>query len=154
MLATVLQYFCGQLGLLSGLLSGLLHLADICRAYGRMDLLTSLIVSLFGYFIWANFGSDSSFHRVWSTAIFILPILSLGIYHSLFSSYTPYLLGLAVLDALICVGLSPLQLLFRHSEPPNSEFMSLEVHFPKSSSPDQRGDGEHELLAEFVAPWY
>jgi hypothetical protein len=117
-----------------------------------MELLASLVASLALYLAWAIVLSDNFFHRVWSFALSSLLVLIALAYYLPFSISTIFLIVIALLDAVFCVALSPVQIFFRHAKSLDPGYKALEILSPNENSSNESGDSQSTILAEFVLP--
>jgi hypothetical protein len=115
-----------------------------------MSYLSILTTCLVSYLIWAVVLSDSLFHRLWSLSLFSLFLLSLIIYTLPVSTYTIPLSLLALVNFLLCIALSPLQVFFR---PPGSIYEGQErltIYFPNNTCSTNNEDSKDALFVECV----
>ena len=95
------------------------------------------------YTICAVILSDSRFHRVWSLSLFLLWFLTARLSDQPFSISSVPLALLALLVFIVCVILSPAQLLLFNAKPIGPKKKALEVYSPK----------DKEIVSvEFVLP--
>lgn len=114
-----------------------------------MSLLNILAIGFVQYLLWAIVLSESLFHRVWSLALSFLLVLIITLYSYPISIYnTAPLLVLTLLDFVLCLALSPAQLLLRSST--YSERKALDIIFPEMMSSSNSGCIQEDLVAEFV----
>ncbi|RDW87439.1 hypothetical protein BP5796_03133 [Coleophoma crateriformis] len=101
------------------------------------------------YLIWAVVYSDSLFHRVWSLGLCCLLPLANALFSQPISISTVPLLVLTILDLVLCVALSPAQVLLFHS-PTQSKGKVLDVIFPPSTSPADHEEAQKTTIADIV----
>ena len=97
------------------------------------------------YATWAVVLSDSRFHRVWSVALLLLRYLVEQLYDQPFSISSVPLALLVLFFFIVCIILSPAQILLFNTKPIGPKKKALETYSPKN---------ETVASVEFVTPAY
>ena len=105
--------------------------------YPAPTLLFVLLYTLFGMF------SDSLFHRVWSGALFLLWFLTARLFDQPFSISSVPLAMLVLLVFIVCIIMSPAQLLLFNTKSIVPKKKALQTYGPKD---------EELVSVEFVLP--
>ena len=95
------------------------------------------------YAVWAVVLSDSRFHRVWSVALCLLQFLTTRLFDQPFSVSSVPLAILVLFLCLVCIILSPAQLLLFNAKSIIPKKKALETYSPKD---------EEAVSVEFVLP--
>lgn len=95
------------------------------------------------YATWAVVLSDSRFHRVWSVALCLLHFLTIRLFDQPFSISSVPLAILVLFLFVVCIILSPAQLLLFNAKSIGHNKKALETYSPK---------GEEVVSVEFVLP--
>ena len=106
-------------------------------------LLGSASVVFLLYSTWAVVLSDSRFHQVWSLALSLLLYLTTRLLDLPFSASSVPLIILVLLVFVICVILSPAQLLLFRTRPNGAKKKALEIFNSKN---------QEDYSVEFVLP--
>ena len=84
------------------------------------------------YATWAVVLSDSRFHRVWSLALSLLLFLTTRLFNQPFSASSLPLAMLLLLVFIVCILLSPAQLLLFHTKPISAKRKALKIFNPEN----------------------
>ena len=86
------------------------------------------------YATWAVVLSDSRFHRVWSVALFLLRSLIRQLFDQPFSISSVPLAMLVLFVFIVCIILSPAQILLFNTKPIGPKKKALETYIPKNEA--------------------
>jgi hypothetical protein len=115
-----------------------------------MHYLGILATCLISYSIWAVILSDSLFHRVWSLSLCSLLWLALILYALPLSTYTIPLSLLSLINLLLCIALSPLQIFFHSADCIYEEQERLSIHSPSNTCLTNNNGSQDTLFVESV----
>jgi hypothetical protein len=96
------------------------------------------------YFVPAVIFWESLFHRVWSLALLCLPLSIIALYHPPLSDYTLPILIFTILDFMLSVALSPVQIILYPREDDGTDPSALKIINDEAV--------QTKIYAEFVPP--